>query len=66
MSYVEFLKPFASRRKTWKTGNNMTQLLQHKQKNGKPKAEEINGDSVHDKLRQQVSLIQAKMESEHL
>ncbi|XP_076452836.1 EF-hand calcium-binding domain-containing protein 6-like isoform X2 [Babylonia areolata] len=31
VSYVEFLKPFASRKQTWRHGNNMLSLLQHPQ-----------------------------------
>lgn len=31
VSYVEFLKPFALRKQTWRHGNNMLSLLQHKQ-----------------------------------
>ncbi|XP_076459815.1 EF-hand calcium-binding domain-containing protein 6-like isoform X2 [Babylonia areolata] len=31
VSYVEFLKPFALRKQTWRHGNNMLSLLQHPQ-----------------------------------
>nr|KAG5714709.1 hypothetical protein BaRGS_000197 [Batillaria attramentaria] len=31
ISYVEFLKPFAMRKQTWRHGNNMLSLLQHPQ-----------------------------------
>lgn len=59
ISYVEFLKPFALRKQTWRHGNNMLSLLQHPQPAlpladiGDPPQKGLNG--ITSKLRQKVS-----------